>query len=143
MLPHSCTSKLSNLDFSTLKKGYVLPGLQSIDHQGPNFAVLAIKKGIPFERPGSGWPLIVNECNGDLSPVETIGGLDHFRLADKGGRVRWVQDWRPLRVRWREQPSCSPSKSPSAAPHVRPLGWHSFNSGEHSRALLGPEVTGG
>src|SRR6266852_8984912 len=28
----------------------------------------------------------VNECNGDLSPVETIaGGLDYFRLADHPG----------------------------------------------------------
>jgi hypothetical protein len=26
---------------------------------------------------------LVDECNGDLSPVETIGGgLDYFRLAD-------------------------------------------------------------
>jgi len=34
----------------SLKKGYVPPSPQTTDPQGPDFVVLAIKKGIPFER---------------------------------------------------------------------------------------------
>ena len=102
MLPHSCTSKLSNLDFSTLKKGYVLPGLQSIDHQGPNFAVLAIKKGIPFGR----WSVVFRgwlshtdrkKCRWRLSAFPVRAFIDELPTLSHRTRQGWgnQKGWLP------------------------------------------------
>lgn len=51
-------SRWHMLPFRPLKEGSATPASQPVDQQGPECSVLAIKKGIPFERPAAGlWPI--------------------------------------------------------------------------------------
>jgi hypothetical protein len=51
---------------------------------GQGYSVMSVRKIGQLPLTGDYTQNLDNECNGDLSPVETIGGgLDYFRLADE------------------------------------------------------------